>query len=134
MGVRLSVRDGGGELGAVETATEDDFMYFRDSVTAALEPNGYGTRFPTFMQKFFSSWEAGEVAALERELKELHAAMRQLPPNPADGNWSSKLAGSGRGPETLAEVFVDIDGAPLVERLIALAALARKKGVGVDWG
>jgi hypothetical protein len=134
VGVRLTVRDGGGELGAVETATEDDFMYFRDSVHAALETGEFGSRFPTFMKNFFASWEADAVADLERELIEIDAAFRKLPPDPPDSNWASKLAYSGARPETLADVYVDKDGAPLLKRLIALAALARKRGLAVDWG
>jgi hypothetical protein len=134
VGVRLSVKDGNGELGAVETETEDDFMYFRDSIHEALETGEFGSRFPTFMKNFFASWEKAQAAALERELIEIHAAFRKLPPNPPDGNWASKLAGSGRSPETLAEVFTDNEGAPLLERLISLAALARAKGLAVNWG
>ncbi|MGD9966545.1 MAG: Imm70 family immunity protein [Hyphomonadaceae bacterium] len=134
MGVKLSVRDGNGELGVVETATEDDFMYFRDSVHDALETGEFGSRFPTFMQNFYADWQADAVAALERELIEIHAAFRQLPPTPSDSNWSSRLAQSKRHPETLAEVFVDMDDAPLLERLIALASLARKRRLAVNWG
>jgi hypothetical protein len=134
MGVRLSVRDNSGEIGAVETATEDDFMYFRDSVHAALETGEFGSRFPTFMNKFFASWERDEVAALEKDLIEIDAALRKLAPNPPDANWSSKLAISNERPATLADVYLDKDGAPLVARLIALAALARKRGLAVNWG
>ena len=133
MGVRLSVRDGSGELDAVETATEDDFMYFRDSVYAALETGEFGSRFPTFMKRFFENWESGDVAALKGELIEIHAAFRKLPPDPPDSNWSTKLAMSGRQPETLAEVYVDNDGSPLIERLISLAALAHDKGLAIIW-
>src|SRR5215813_1212399 len=98
MGVRLTVRSGGTELSAVETMTEDDFMYFRDSICMALEGNDFGSRFPVFQGKFFSDWDADEVAVLERELSRMHADMRRLPPKPADSNWASKLAVSGRQP------------------------------------
>lgn len=134
MGVRFSVKQGGVELGVVETETEDDFMYFRDSIHAALESGEYGSRFPIFMKQFFERWDRTVVAALERELIEMDGALRKLPPNPADGNWSSKLAQSGRQPETLAEVYLDKDDAPLIEGLVSLAALAREKGLGIDWG
>ena len=133
MGVHLAVTVNGAELSAVETQTEDDFMYFRDSVCMALEGNDFGSRFPVFQRKFFSDWEAGEIAALEEELSKMHAAMRGLPPIPADANWKSKLARSGRKPESLAEVFLDKDGAPLLGRLLTLARLARENGVGIRW-
>ena len=133
MGVRLAVKSEGAELLAVETETEDDFMYFRDSICIALESNNFGSRFPVFQRKFFSDWEADEVAALEGELSCMHAEMRGLPPSPPDNNWASKLAMSGRQPETLAEVFLDKTGAPLLEGLVALARLARQKGLAINW-
>jgi hypothetical protein len=45
---------------------------------------------------------------------------------PQDGNWRAKLIRSGRKPETLAEVYLDKGGAPLIERVIALARVARR--------
>ena len=122
------------ELGAVETETEDDFMYFRDSVHMTLEDGEFGGRFPTLMKTFLSDWEKEDAADLERELTEIHAAFRKLLPQPPDGNWRAKLMRSGRKPERLAEVYVDKDGEPLLERLIALARVARENGLPIKWG
>src|SRR5262245_4176427 len=105
MGVRLYVENDHGELAAVETETEDDFMYFRDSVHLALEHGKFASRFPILMKTFLSDWEKEDGAGLERELKEIYAAFRKLPPIPPDGNWRAKLIRSGRKPETLAEVY-----------------------------
>jgi hypothetical protein len=134
MGVRLYVENDDGELAGVETETEDDFMYFRDSVHMALEDGKFGGRFPTLMKTFLSDWAKEDVADLERELKEVHAEFRKLPALPPDGNWRAKLIRSGRKPETLAEVYLDKDGAPLIERLIALAQVARDNGLPIKWG
>jgi hypothetical protein len=134
LGVRLFVQDHQGELDAVETATEDDFMYFRDSVHLALEGGKLASRFPILFKTFFSDWQREDVPGLERELREIHAAFRQLPPAPPDGNWRAELGRSGRMPETLAEVHVDGNGAPLLERLIALAQTARENRLPVRWG
>ncbi len=134
MGVRLYVENDHGELAAVETETEDDFMYFRDSVHMALEDGKFASRFPTLMKTFLTDWEKEDAVALERELKEIHAAFRKLPPMPRDGNWRAKLIRSGRKPETLAEVYLDKDGAPLIERLIALARVASDNGLPIRWG
>ena len=133
MGVRFAVRDGTTELDAVETATEDDFMYFRDAIHMTLEDDDFGARFPLFMKRWFAGWEPGEVAGLVAELEAIHAAFTKLPPDPPDSNWRSKLIRSGRMPPTLAEVYVDKDGAHLLERLIAVAKVARDRGVGVAW-
>jgi hypothetical protein len=129
MGVRLYISDRSGEFDAVETATDDDCMFFRDSVYWVLGDGKFASRFKTF----FSDWQSEDVPGLERELREVHAAFRKLPPEPPDGNWRLKLRPFGRTPETLAEVYVDRDGAPLLERLIALAQTARERGLPVRW-
>src|SRR5262245_6958786 len=107
MGVRLYVKNDQRELAAVETETEDDFMYFRDSVHMALEDGKFASRFPILMKTFLADWEKEDAVALEWELKEIHAAFRKLPPMPPDDNWRAKLIRSGRKPETLAEVYLD---------------------------
>jgi hypothetical protein len=134
MGVRLIVANESAELAAVETATEDDFMFFRDSVHLALENGEFASRFPLLFKTFFSDWQAEDVPGLEGELKQIHAAFRSLPPEPPDGNWRLQLRRSGRVPRTLAEVYVDRDGAPLLERLIILAQTARERGLPIQWG
>ena len=134
MGVRLYVECQHRELDAVETATEDDFMFLRDFVHMALEDGNFASRFPILLKTFFSDWHSENIPGLERELKQIHAAFRKLPPEPPDGNWRAKLRQSGRTPKTLAEAYVDRDGAPLLERLIALAQTAREKGLPIQWG
>src|SRR5262245_56813965 len=134
MGVRLSVENDRGELAVVETETEDDFMYFRDSVHLALEDGKFGGRVPILLKTFLSDWEKEDAPSLEQELKEIHAAFRKLPPRPPDGNWRAKLIRSARKPETLAEVYLDKDGGPLIERLIALAGVARENALPIKWG
>ncbi len=133
MAIRLAVMDGDDELGLVATETEDDYCYFKDSVHAALEDGEFGSGFPTFMNKFDGQWSAEEVPALQRDLEAIAAAMKKLPPKPLDNNWSSKLAGSGRRPANLYEVFIDSEGKPLLGRLLELCALAREKGKPIEF-
>jgi len=133
-GVRLSVKRGAKELDAVETLTEDDFMFFRDSVHLALEDGKFASRFPVLFKTFFTDWQSDDVPELERELRDIQATFRKMPPEPPDANWRAKLRQSGRTPETLAEVYVDKDGAPLLERLIALVQTAREHGLPILWG
>lgn len=133
MGVRLTVEGPAGLLDAVETETEDDFMFFRDSVHLALEDGQFGGRFPTLMKAWFSDYERDDIPALERELSEIHAAFSTLPPQPPDGNWRAKLIRSGRTPDTLADVYLDKDGAPLIARLIGLARTARENNLPITW-
>jgi hypothetical protein len=134
MGVRLYVEGSGGIVDEVETETEDDFMYFRDSIHSALEVGEYGNRFPIFMKAWFSDFARDDVAKLGRELQEIQSALRTMPPKPPDGNWRSKLIRSGRSPASLADVYIDKTGAPLIARLIELTQKARQHGLPVRWG
>ncbi len=134
MTIRLYVANELGELDAVQTATEDDFMFFRDSVHLALEDGKFASRYPILFKTFYSDWATEDVPELERELKEIDAAFRKMAPNPPDENWRRKLRRSERSPASLAEVFVDQNGSPLIERLAALACTARENALPVRWG
>ncbi len=125
-GIRLFVRDGDQELELVETESEDDFHYFRDSIHAALEQGEFGSRFPLFMKRFEpNEWKPEELDHLNEELKTIAEAFKKLPPKPLDSNWASKLHRSGRRCSSLFEVYVDTEGKPLLGRLITLCAVAR---------
>lgn len=134
MTIRLYVANDRGELDAVQTATEDDFMFFRDSVHLALEDGKFASRYPILFKTFYSDWSAEDVPELERELKEIEATFSKMAPNPPDENWRRKLRISGRFPASLAEVFVTSDGSPLIARLIKLARTARENALPVRWG
>gem|GEM_PF-6148260 len=109
-------------------------MFFRDSVHLALEDGKFASRFPMLFKTFSSDWQAEDVPELERELREIQKAFRSMPPEPPDANWRAKLRQSGRRPVSLAEVYVDKGGAPLLDRLIALAQTARDQGLPIRWG
>lgn len=127
--VRLFIQDGQGNDRSIETATEDDFHYFRDSIQYALEPGGYGSRFPTFQERFpGAEWKVEELPILLKELEAMAEEMKKLPPEPQDGNWSSKLAGSGRKCESLYDVFIDSQGRPLLGRILDLCRTAQREG------
>ena len=134
MTIRLYVADDRGELDAVQTATEDDFMFFRDSVHLALEDGKFASHYPILLKTFYSDWAIEDVPELERELIEIGAIFSKMAPNPPDENWRRKLRISGRLPASLAEVFVTSDGSPLIERLIKLARTARQNALPVCWG
>ena len=124
------IRRGDEEFERVETETEDDFHYFRDSIHAALEEGGgFGSRFPTFMKRFEGSeWRVEELGQLQRELETIAEAFKQMPPEPLDCNWSSKASTSGKQYASLYDVFVDASGQPLLGRLIHLCQVAQQEG------
>lgn len=117
------------ELECVETETEDDFYYFRDSVHYALEEGRFGSRFPIFMLRFpIDEWRIEEIGELQRELETIAETFKKLPPKPFDFNWEAKAAMSGKQYASLYDVFVDAHGKPLLGELISLCQVAQKEG------
>ena len=55
-------------------------------------------------------------------------ALKKLPPEPQDSNWSSKLSASGRQCANLFEVYVDSRGRPLLGGILDLCRIAQREG------
>ena len=137
MGLYLAVfasADVDDELDGVEVGSYADFNRLREYVTGHLEGKVYGARFPTLLMHVDSdgTWSAEEAGRLERELREIQAEFAQLPPMPFAEGWQQDAARRlGVRPATLADSFIDVDGEPLLDRLLALAALAHGKGLDI---
>lgn len=115
------------KLTAVSTESIDDFYYFRDSVHNALEEGEFGSKFPIFMCRSEpDEWKVEELNRLQQELESIAEAFKKLPPDPLDSHWQSRLAISKRRATNLYEVFADVEGKPLLGRLIDLCLVARK--------
>jgi len=127
--VYFCILSGDEELQRVETESEDDFYYFRDSIHNALEEGDFGSGFPTFMLPYEEhEWSVEEIGELQRELETIAEAFKKLPPEPFDSHWESKVARSGKRYSSLYDVFVDASGNPLLGELINLCRVARKEG------
>jgi len=127
MGLYLCVFDGEEELEGVEVGSYDDFAYLRDAVCQHLEGGEPGSRFPTLMLHSDSdgSWTFREALVLKREIEEVARAFEQLPPIQFNSSWqreASKMV--GLRPRTLRDCFIDVDGEPLLERLVGLCEVA----------
>ena len=114
------------DLGGVEMGGYDDFHAFRQTICDQLEGGTWGSRFPTLMGHADSSgaWSAQECRAVIDELRQIQAGLSGHPPLAYDG-WQAEAARlAGHNPQSLADFFIDVDGEPLIERLIDLANLA----------
>jgi hypothetical protein len=70
-------------------------------------------------------WTADACERLQSELATVIEEARLLPPRPFASEWQRRAAAqAGLVPRDASECFVDVDGAPLLERLHALAATA----------
>ncbi|MCB0216666.1 MAG: hypothetical protein KDH92_08535 [Chloroflexi bacterium] len=103
------------EIDGVEVGSYDDFHLFRDAVSTTVEKGHWGDRCPILMlhEDSESAWSPEELPELEKELELIREAFAR-----------EKMSSSGT--ESLRERFVDVEGAPLVDRLIALVQCARQ--------
>ena len=131
MGLYLCVFEEDEELDGVDIGSYSDFGFFRDVVTNQLEAGTPGANYPTLILHSDSDgeWSAQECAALQQELESIADAFRQLPPTEFNSDWQRAVAKSlGLQPGNLYESFIDVDGEPLLERLLGLCRLAQERG------
>jgi hypothetical protein len=136
MSLYLCVFDGDEELEGVNVGHYADFGRFRDEVAARLEGGVRGSRFPVLglHSDCEGEWSAGECAALEVELESIALAFARLPHAGFGSEWQLGVAEElGLEPRNLGESFIDVDGEPLVERLLALCRVAREHGAPISF-
>ena len=124
MGLYLCVFDGDTEIDGVEVGSYADFNMFRDAVTASLEGGQAGSKAPILIghSDCDGSWSSEEAAGLIVELGLIEKGLMQAPPIEFNSPWKTDVAKTfGISPRNLLECFFDVDGEPLVVRLIGLA-------------
>jgi hypothetical protein len=129
MGLYLAVFDDQDEIAGVEVGSYADFAYFRDAVVSGLEGGVAGSRFPTLIlhSDCDGEWTPNEAGTLEVELSVIAKEFEALPPVRLD-DWKAEVAKMfGIRPTNLAECFLDVDGEPLLERLVGLARLSQDR-------
>jgi hypothetical protein len=130
MGLYLCVfagEDDDVEIDGVEVGGYDDFHRFRVAVNEHLETVSWGSRFPVLMNHRDSDgiWTTDEAAALVVELRTIAEEMGRFPPVELPPGWQRETAQErGLKPMSLDETFFDIDGEPLLDRLVDLARVA----------
>jgi len=129
MGLYLCVFDGEEELDGVEVGFYADFGTFRNAVVRHLENGKAGSRFPTLIHHSDSDgeWSPVESKKLERELLQIELEFSRLAAMPVDG-WRKDVAERRRIElRSLADCFFDIDGEPLINRLVGLVRLSQRR-------
>lgn len=126
MGLYLCVFRGDDELAGIDVGSYEDFERFREAARK-LDRRVF-RRFGTLRAnvKPNTSWSRKEARRLAAELEVLGAALRGLPPQPFHaGSWQQEVAKErGLAPASLYDCFFDVDGEPLVDRLLALCRVA----------
>src|SRR5688572_10279375 len=135
MGLYLCVFDGDEELDGVEVGRYSDFKVLREAIARHLEEGRYGSRYRVLQihEDSDGEWSPEESEKLEAELREMSARLRELPPGPYPGDWQAEVAKSMglSAPTSLYDCFIDVDGEPLLERLIGLCQLARARSLPI---
>ena len=132
MGLYLTIFDNGDEIDGVEVGMYADFAAFRDAVVS-LERGVAGSRFPTLIlhSDCDGEWTPEQSAALEVELRTIAVEFAVMPAVPLDG-WKSQVAKLlGLRPTSLSDCFFDVDGEPLLERLIDLSRLSQDRNLPI---
>jgi hypothetical protein len=117
------------ELEGVEVGAYDDFNLLRQAVADRLEPAGWGSRFPVLMLHADSDgiWNPQEAGRLEAELLIIASEFARLPPIPFQPSWQEIVAKQlGLQPRSLLQCFIDVDGEPLVDRVVGLCREAQR--------
>lgn len=129
MGLYLCVFDNDEEIEGVDIGNYSDFDYFRSTVTKWLESGIPGSRFPTLILHSDSDgeWSLEECELLKLELMAIAINFQQLPGVHFPSAWQQQVANLlSLKPATLYDSFIDVDGEPLIERLLHLCDVAIK--------
>lgn len=129
MGLYLALFEDEEEIDGVEVGSYADFGQFRDLIVEKLERGRPGSRFPTLIlhSDCDGEWSSDAAKVLEAELAEIEHELPSIPPIELSG-WKADIAKLlGIRPTNLLESFFDVDGEPLIERLIGLAQLSKDR-------
>jgi hypothetical protein len=127
MGLCLCVFDGEEEVDGVEAGSYEDFGALRDYVAGTLEGGTRGSRYPIFMlhSDCDGVWPAEACRALAAELADMKQRMMCAPALQVSAEpYRSIAARLELRPSSGFESFIDVDGCPVLERLIGLFYVA----------
>jgi hypothetical protein len=130
MGLYLCVFDGDEEVDGVEVGPYAEFGAFRDCIVRELEGGIAGSKFPLLVlhSDCDGEWSSSEAGELEKELIATGNEFRCLPPIPIGSDWKRRVAKSaGLQTHSLYDCFFDVDGEPLLDRLVNLARLSQAR-------
>jgi len=136
MSLYLCVFDSDKDICGVDVGHYSDFGAFRNAICKLLENGIEGSKFPVLMlhSDCDGEWSVNDCINLEKELTEIASAFAQMPPQPFQSEWqldTAKLLGIK--PTNLNESFIDVDGEPLILRLITLCKFAQQHDLPITF-
>jgi hypothetical protein len=134
MGLYLCLFDGDEEVDGLEVGPYTDFDTFRSCVVRELESGAAGSKFPTLIlhSDCDGEWSPTEAEKLEKELVEIGDEFRRRPPIAISSDWQKQVVKRfGLKMNNLNDCFFDVDGEPLLERLINLAKISQGRNLPI---
>jgi hypothetical protein len=134
MGLYLCIFDGDEEVDGVEVGPYADFHTLRDCIVRELEGGIAGSKFPSLIlhSDCDGEWSPSEAGELEKELMIIGNEFRRLPPIPIGSDWKKWVVKNiGLQTNNLYDCFFDVDGEPLLDRLINLAKLSQTRNLPI---
>jgi hypothetical protein len=131
LGLYLCVWDEVEEVDGVEVGSYVDYGRFIEKVVEHVEGGARGSRCPTLTlhSDCDGQWSPEECIQLRKELNQISQAFAALPPIPLSELWQQMVAKTmGLQPKVLLDCFFDVDGEPLVARLVNLSQVAIDRG------
>ena len=131
MSLYLCVFASGAESDGVDAGGYSDFNRLRHYIAQHLEDGNPGSRFPNLIlhSDCEGEWLPEDCVALLDELARIIEAMRERPAADFHPGWQMVLAHSLRlAPRNALESFIDVDGEPILVRLLGLAETAIEAG------
>jgi 2,3-bisphosphoglycerate-dependent phosphoglycerate mutase len=115
--------------------TGDFFHAFFSTISARLEPDGWGTRFPVLMNELYSGELAnGHAPGALAELERVREDLRRLPPSDVVWDVEDRAKQPPWGDDIAAEItdlgnyFVTEDGRDLIDVAAEAIAYAGRSG------
>jgi hypothetical protein len=131
MSLYLCLFISGAEADGIDAGSYGDFNRLRHYISRELENGRPGSLFPNLIlhSDCEGEWSPGDCAALRYELARIIEAMRERPAEDFPQGWQVALAGTlGLRPRNALESFIDVDGEPILLRLLGLVETALSAG------
>lgn len=127
MGLYLCVRDESDELDGVDVGSYADYGRFIEQIVQHVEAGVRGSKCPTLTlhSDADGQWSPEDCIRLQDELNLVTQVLSALPAIPLSEHWQIQVAKTvGVHTRALLDCFFDVDGEPLVERMLGLCRIA----------
>jgi hypothetical protein len=128
MGLCPCVFENDEQLDGVDVGSYADFGHFRDAV-ARLAAGPTASKYPTLLlhSDCDGEWTVDQSADLEKEPQAIAIAFHALPVQDYNSPWQIEVAKFLElRPRSLYDSFIDVDGEPLIERLLTHCRLSQE--------